>query len=447
MTLPTNQNAYLVASGTGTIFPTVVFDRAPDSTDFAYQPTQRWINTSNGNEEWFLLGFTSSDGVVAPNWVLLSSAEEGLQTLTGNDGTPVPVDANENINLLGGALSSTGTSSTGLWLQGSPSAHSLTVQAAPITINGGTGINTSGSSPTYLGQSSTVNLTTPVTVPNGGTGDTSFTAYMPVCGGTTSTGPLQSVSTGGASAGDVLTYNSSSSLPTWQANPSGGIDAVNVQVFVYTGSTQTYTPTAGMAYCIVEVLGGGGAGGGSAGTGSNYLSTGAGGGAGEYARGLFTASSIGASQTVTIGAAGAGVSASAGGNGGTTSVGSLITAYPGQGGGISPTFQTSGVAYAGLGGTGGTGGSAGSSFRTAGGAGSAGSYLAVTPGGIGSNIAGQGANSQYGAGGIQLQASSAGANAFGYGAGGSGATSNSMMGPYPGGNGSAGIVIITEYIT
>ena len=97
MTLPTNQNAYLVASGTGTIFPTVVFDRAPDSTDFAYQPTQRWINTSNGNEEWFLLGFTSSDGVVAPNWVLLSSAEEGLQTLTGNDGTPVPVDANENI--------------------------------------------------------------------------------------------------------------------------------------------------------------------------------------------------------------------------------------------------------------------------------------------------------------------------------------------------------------
>lgn len=60
---------------------------------------------------------------------------------------------------------------------------------------------------------------TAITVPNGGTGAGTFTAYMPVCGGTTTTNPLQSVSTAGAVAGYVLTYVSNAALPTWQ--PSG----------------------------------------------------------------------------------------------------------------------------------------------------------------------------------------------------------------------------------
>lgn len=56
-----------------------------------------------------------------------------------------------------------------------------------------------------------------ITVPYGGTGVASFTAYMPVCGGTTTTGVLQSVSTAGAVAGYALCYVSNAALPTWQA--------------------------------------------------------------------------------------------------------------------------------------------------------------------------------------------------------------------------------------
>jgi len=56
---------------------------------------------------------------------------------------------------------------------------------------------------------------TTLDVAHGGTGDTSVTAYSPIVGGTTSTGALQSVSTVGATAGQVLTYQGTSSLPTW----------------------------------------------------------------------------------------------------------------------------------------------------------------------------------------------------------------------------------------
>lgn len=65
---------------------------------------------------------------------------------------------------------------------------------------------------------------TAVSVSYGGTGDSTFTAYMPICGGTTPTGVMQSVATG--TAGYVLTYNSSSSLPTWQ-NVASAVTSVS----------------------------------------------------------------------------------------------------------------------------------------------------------------------------------------------------------------------------
>lgn len=58
-----------------------------------------------------------------------------------------------------------------------------------------------------------------VAVANGGTGDTSFTAYAPVCGGTSTTGALQSASTGISTSGYILTSTGGSSLPTFQAAP------------------------------------------------------------------------------------------------------------------------------------------------------------------------------------------------------------------------------------
>jgi hypothetical protein len=56
---------------------------------------------------------------------------------------------------------------------------------------------------------------TPVTVPFGGTGDSSFTAYAVICGGTSSTGALQSIASVGLS-GQVLTSNGAAALPTFQ---------------------------------------------------------------------------------------------------------------------------------------------------------------------------------------------------------------------------------------
>lgn len=53
-------------------------------------------------------------------------------------------------------------------------------------------------------------------VANGGTGDSTFTAYSVICGGTTSTGALQSV-VGLGTSGQQLTSNGPGLLPTWQA--------------------------------------------------------------------------------------------------------------------------------------------------------------------------------------------------------------------------------------
>lgn len=61
---------------------------------------------------------------------------------------------------------------------------------------------------------------TPVTVPLGGTGNTTFTAYSVLCAGTTATGVFQNVS-GVGSGGQVLTSNGAAALPTWQAAGGG----------------------------------------------------------------------------------------------------------------------------------------------------------------------------------------------------------------------------------
>lgn len=56
----------------------------------------------------------------------------------------------------------------------------------------------------------------PVSVSNGGTGDSSLTAYAPLCGGTSTTSPVQSASTGQSSSGYIFTSGGSSALPSFQ---------------------------------------------------------------------------------------------------------------------------------------------------------------------------------------------------------------------------------------
>lgn len=259
-------------------------------------------------------------------------------------------------------------------------------------------------------------------VAGGGTGVTSFTAYSVIAGGTTSTGVLQSVATVGSS-GQVLTSNGAAALPTWQTAPTGtGINKVIRQVFTASG---TYTPSANMVYCDIEVCGGGGAGGGSANTSPR---TAGGGGGGGYARKVVTAATIGASKAVTVGAGGVGASNTTGGTGGTSSVGVIVSATGGVGG-ATAAFNVPVV-----GGAGGTGSSGDFNFT-----GNDGGFKDDT-----TTIGSLGGDSFFGGGAPALVDTTGVGNAgtnYGGGGGGSIAASASIVG----GAGFQGIVIITEY--
>jgi len=84
----------------------------------------------------------------------------------------------------------------------------------------------------------------PDPVNEGGTGNTSFVSNAPVCGGTTTTGALQSASTGISNTGYVLTSTGASSIPTFQAVPSTSL--------TFDGDTGSATPSAG----IINIKGG-----------------------------------------------------------------------------------------------------------------------------------------------------------------------------------------------
>lgn len=194
---------------------------------------------------------------------------------------------------------------------------------------------------------------------------------------------------------------------------------VTLSAFTASG---TYTPIAGMSYCVVHMVGGG-AGGVQVASG-NY--GGGGGGSGEYATAVFSAADIGASKAVTIGAGGAVNSA-----GGTTSLGALLTAVGGQ--------ATLGLSFAGgLGGTGGTG----SGLHVPGGSGENGSTSNAAPQAIG----GSGGASFFGGGG---RGGSGGVDdgrpglAYGSGGGGNGFVSATLSAA---GAGAPGTIVIYEYL-
>lgn len=251
-----------------------------------------------------------------------------------------------------------------------------------------------------------------------------------IIGGTTNAGRTYTETATVATVGtDAVTF-------VLTGDSTSGALSVVQQIFTANG---TYTPTAGMAYCVIEVVGSGGGGGGASANAAN-TSGGSGGGAGGYSKGVFDAATIGASQAVTVGAAGAAGTAAptAGGNGNTTSVGGLIQATGGSGGVAGTDSATAVIQQGGAGGIGSLG-----SLNIQGGAG--GWSLGLAP--VLFAAGGQGGNSVYGGGGLSPAGSAhVAGNAGGvYGAGGSGgyvADNNSVAG----GAGAAGVVYITEYV-
>lgn len=78
-------------------------------------------------------------------------------------------------------------------------------------------------------------------VAGGGTGLTSATAYAVLCGGTTSTNPLQSIA-GVGTSGQVLTSNGAGALPTFQNATGEGIVVQQVRNFFTTKTQYTSIP-------------------------------------------------------------------------------------------------------------------------------------------------------------------------------------------------------------
>ena len=103
--------------------------------------------------------------------------------------------------------------------------YNNTSAAITVKVSGQTGVSVPAGAKVVLVSNGTDvvtainNVGSTLTVPYGGTGATSATAYAVLCGGTTSTGAHQSIASVGTS-GQVLTSNGAGALPTFQTpNP------------------------------------------------------------------------------------------------------------------------------------------------------------------------------------------------------------------------------------
>lgn len=246
-------------------------------------------------------------------------------------------------------------------------------------------------------------------------GTLSFGNVAAANGGTGLTSP--------GTAGNVLTSNGTA----WTSSAPAGV-ASSYTEFLASG---TWTKPAGVTWVFIEAIGGGGGGAGAAFGGQ---ATGGGGGGG-YASRLMLASSLGSTETVTIGAGGTGGVGDDGANGGNTTFGSHVTGPFGLG-----ALRNASVVKA-LAGTG-----------------NSGFYVTVTTdnqqtyyystaglGGVGaSSVTGRGGNTLYGGagGGGCVSGTSPGASAgvsqFGGNGGAGNHAGNGGAGVQPGGGGGGG---------
>ncbi len=315
-----------------------------------------------------------------------------LAVADGGTGASTAVNARTNLGAASVGANSDITSLTGL--------------TTPLSIaQGGTSANTAANARTALGfgsiatqNSNAVSITggsitgiTDLVVADGGTGVSSITAYAVVTGGTTSTGPVQTVASVG-SAGQVLTSNGAAALPSFQTLSATG-RLLRAPQTLTTGTS--YTTPAGCSAILVQLVGGGG--GSGKGTG-----TGGGGGTGGYAEKYFTVSpSTAYSYAIGAGGSSAAVTSQNGSAGGSTTITvSAVTVTAGGGGGGG--YKGSGSAGTAVGGTGGT--CTNGDINTTGNTGGYGIYT-YSGGGTGSmnGVAFNSVLGSYGRGGSELE--------------------------------------------
>jgi hypothetical protein len=243
-------------------------------------------------------------------------------------------------------------------------------------------------------------------------------------------------------ASSVCSVVYSAALDSWVLVYASGGNAVSgrllgVKTFTASG---TYVPTMGMKNVLVKVVGGGGGSAGIVATVASQYSAAGGGASGSYAEAWLPASTVGASQVVTVGGGGAGgLIATDAGAGGTSSLGSLVSA-PGGAGSTSlgyTAFPGTGLYVGGYPGQAAKGGNI---VSMAGAAGSSGISINA------STLAGHGANSPLGSGGVASSAQGAiAAPGSGFGSGAGGIANAPSQSGRPGASGAPGAVIIFEY--
>lgn len=224
---------------------------------------------------------------------------------------------------------------------------------------------------------------------------------------------------------------------------AGSTQGFQYMATVYVTSSDTFTKAdyPGLRAVRVQCQAGGGGGGSAAATSTGEASASGGGGGGEWSQKWILAADLAASETVTVGAGGAG--GTSGGNGtvgGNTSFGSHCTAIGGDGGFTRGATTTYNAATGGQGGQGGVG-----DLTIRGGGGSAGSADARgSEGGFhgvgGSSMLGRESRGSRGSTGITGDPGSL------YGGGGGGAVNAASASARAGAAGAAGIVVIDLFV-
>lgn len=356
----------------------------------------------------------------------------GTTTITSSSANSLTVGPNGATNPVLQIVSSTVSQANGLSITGSVSGSGVNLATASSATNDGIVINAKGTGTIVLGNVSTGAIS--ATPQFNGTVLSASTGYR-VSNAATSTHVLRGNGTNfvdAALAPSDLSPGAFAKVVSQTFCPSG------CTTTIASGGSGTYTPTTGILYAIIKCVGGGGAGGSITGPGAGNAEGSPGGGAGNYSESIASAATIGASQTVTIGALGAAGAAgnNAGGNGGDTSVGSICIGKGATGGSFG------GLSAGGAGGVSGTG----NVVTIVGQNGEAGKYFHV---GGANPYSGAGASSPFGAGAAPSLGNGstvAGNAGIGNGSGGSGASSQAVATTGAGGAGTAGKVVITEFV-
>lgn len=245
LTLTTTGSTNVTLPTSGTLATTAQIPSTPIS--LANGGTGASLVASNGGI--FYSNATTGailSGTATANQVLLSgsSTTPAWSTATYPATTSVSqILYSSSDNVIGGIT--TGNNGTLITSAGGVPSISSTL---PSAVQGN--ITTTGA----LASGSLATGFTPVTVPLGGTGNTTFTAYSVICAGTTATGTFQNVS-GVGSSGNILTSNGAAALPTWQAltMPVGTVLQVlqTQKTDTFTTSSTSMTDVTGLSQAII----------------------------------------------------------------------------------------------------------------------------------------------------------------------------------------------------